>query len=258
MTTPKNTALGAELWMARQSGDLVANADHPSSIASAYELLASVTAASGRDVMGYKLGATADAALEMLQLTEPFAGPLLDGACLQSDSEVTVYPAHKPGIEAEFVFGLSRDLPTNGALTENDVSQCIGWIAGGFEIVSARFADTPTGRGLCTIGDGAGNFAVITGAPHADWQALDLTALPVKLIINGKAVASSTSKDSIFGSPLAMLTWFVNSDVLPARGLRSGDIIYCGTCTGLIPIKPGDEIEADYGVLGTVCTSIKG
>jgi len=123
--------------------------------------------------------------------------------------------------------------------------------------VCARFADTPTGKGLCTIADAAGNGSVITGNPYNDWASLDISALPVSLKINGETMASGASSGCLYGSPLAMLTWFANSQLLPARGLRAGDIIYCGTCTGLIPVKPGDEIEADYGVLGTVRTSIQ-
>lgn len=256
MTNTAYAALAKELWEARLSGHVVNSDSHPKNLTEAYELLDAVTTATGTDIVGYKLGATTAPALEMMQLDEPFAGPLLKGHTFPSGHTAKVHPDNTPGIETEFVLGLSQDLPLGGNLSEADVSKAVGWIAGGFEIIGKRFADLPTGRGLCTIGDGAGNYVVITGEPNKDPHALDLTALPATLKINGEVTANGMSNDSLQGSPLAMLTWFANSSVLPARGLKAGDMIYCGTCTGLTPIKVGDQIEADFGVLGTVTTTI--
>jgi 2-keto-4-pentenoate hydratase len=39
---------------------------------------------------------------------------------------------------------------------------------------------------------------------------------------------------------------------LKDRGLRAGDYIMTGTCTGLTPLHPGDHAVADFGVLGMV------
>jgi len=256
MTKPVYTELASELWHARLSGNIVSSQQHPSSVAAAYEILAAVTDATNRQIVGYKLGATADATLELLQLNEPFGGALLDGCCLSSGAQSKVHSAQNPAIETEFVLGLAHDLPATGSLTETDVASAVAWVAGGFEIISARFAHMPTGRGVCTIADGAGNHLVVTGDQHRDWQKFDLTALPAAMSINGNVVASGTSGDSLQGSPLGMLTWFANSKVLPPRGLLAGDIVYCGTCTGATPIKPGDHIEADFGALGKVSTEI--
>ena len=35
-------------------------------------------------------------------------------------------------------------------------------------------------------------------------------------------------------------------------GLKAGDIVSTGTCTGIDAIKPGDEVIADFGSLGRV------
>jgi len=255
MNQSDQNKLAAELWAARESGDVVASNQHPESVEAAYTLLDAVTAASGRDIVGYKLGATTNAALGLMSLDTPFAGPLLSGCCFDSGHAAIVSEVNNPGIETEFVLGLNKDLPSGASLNDTDIADAIDWIAGGFEIIGARFADMPTGRGLCTIGDGAGNHMVITGTPNKDWQNLDLTALPATLNVNGET-KSGISSDSLEGSPIAMLKWFANHGAVPARGIKAGDIIYCGTCTGLTPVKAGDVIEADFGVLGTVRTTI--
>lgn len=259
MNQSEQNKLAAALWAARESGDVVTSSSHPTTVEAAYALLNAVTEASERDIVGYKLGATTEAALELMGISEPFAGPLLNGYCFDSGHTAKVYPANNPAIETEFVLGLKKDLPTGQNLTDAEVADAVDWVAGGFEIIGARFAEMPTGRGMCTIADGAGNHLVVTGAAKKDWQDLDMAALPTSLSVNGET-KSGISKDSVQGSPIGMLRWFANKGankgVVPARGIKAGDIIYCGTCTGLTPIKAGDVIEADFGVLGKVSTQI--
>jgi 2-keto-4-pentenoate hydratase len=40
--------------------------------------------------------------------------------------------------------------------------------------------------------------------------------------------------------------------MLAGRGLKSGEIVMTGTCSGLTPIEAGDEARADFGELGQV------
>ncbi len=255
MSQSDQTQLANDLWAARESGDVVSTNQHPSNAQEAYELLEAVTKATGRDIVGYKLGATTEAALGLMNLSGPFAGPLLSGCCFDSGHPAKVSAAHNPAIETEFVLGLKKDLPTGQNLSDADIAEAVDWVAGGFEIIGARFEQTPTGKGLCTIADGAGNHMVITGAAKKDWHDLDIAALPATLDVNGET-KSGMSKDSLEGSPIGMLRWFANEGPVPARGIKAGDVIYCGTCTGLTPIKAGDVIEADFGVLGKVSTKI--
>lgn len=258
MASSTNPALGKALWDARVSGELVSTDQHPRNIEEAYTLLWETTAVSGQTVVGYKLGATTEAALELMKISEPFAGPLFESSSFESGHAALVHAAHSPAIETEIVLGLKKALPSNGGVTEQEVAAAVDWVGGGFEIIGSRFASMPTGRGVCTIGDGAGNHMVVTGSRYADWQSLDPKALTATLIVNGTVVANGMSRDSIHGSPIAMLTWFANSAFVPDRGIQAGDMIYCGTCTGLTPIKYGDVIEADFGVLGRVSTTITG
>jgi len=73
MADSTHQALAAALWNARQAGTVVTTEQHPTDVASAYALLAAVTDASGREIVGYKLGATAEATLNLLQLTAPLS-----------------------------------------------------------------------------------------------------------------------------------------------------------------------------------------
>jgi len=49
-----------------------------------------------------------------------------------------------------------------------------------------------------------------------------------------------------------VLLWLANRQSSQGRGLKAGDIVSTGTCTGLDPVQPGDHVRADFGELGTV------
>ena len=85
-----------------------------------------------------------------------------------------------------------------------------------------------------------------------------LSAHPVTLRINGEEVASGNSGMLVFGDPISGVVWLANHPELGARGLRAGDVVTTGTCTGITPLSPGDEAEADYGALGTVRARFSG
>ena len=125
MNQSDQNKLAAELWAAREAGEVVSSQQHPTSVAAAYELLNAVTTASGREIVGYKLGATIDAALELMGLDEPFAGPLLNGCCFDSGHTAKVHPANNPAIETEFVLGLKKDLPTGANLSDAEIAEAV-------------------------------------------------------------------------------------------------------------------------------------
>jgi 2-keto-4-pentenoate hydratase len=54
-----------------------------------------------------------------------------------------------------------------------------------------------------------------------------------------------------------MVTWLVNQRQLASCGLRSGEFVMTGTCSGFLPLKPGDRAAADFGALGQVHASFK-
>jgi 2-keto-4-pentenoate hydratase len=49
-----------------------------------------------------------------------------------------------------------------------------------------------------------------------------------------------------------VMVWLANQQSRFGRGLKAGDIVSTGTCTGLDRVKPGDQVAADFGSLGRV------
>lgn len=246
------------LWQARQDGSLTGDAAKPESIQSGYAVQQQAINLSGEKFVGYKVGATSAEIQTLLGLTEAFYGPVFESDYHGSGAEVAVHDKHGPKVEPEFVICLGKDLkPDNGqTITDTDVEECIDWVAPAFEIIGTRWADYGDYRGYCVIADFGSNLALTVGEPCRDWRKLDLSCSPVTLEINGEASASGHSGLSIAGSPISIVSWLANHEGIRQHGLKKGEIISCGTCTEVKPVKAGDHLSADYGVLGTLETKI--
>lgn len=244
-----------ELWEARVSGRLVdvdAN-ERPADPDQAYAIQSALTSVADSPVVGFKIGATAQAAMDLLGLDEPFFGPLYERYVYESGAEVPIVGDHQPALETEFVVGMASDVPPRKqAYSRAEVAESVAWICPGFEIIGTRFRSKLAGAGALLIADGGANMGFVQGQTSTDWQAFDLSSHPATLYVNGSQVASGHSGMSLFGHTLGAVAWLASYRAFAERGLKAGDIIMTGTCTGLTPIAPGDEARADFGVLGEV------
>ena len=262
MTSNSNgSPLSRLLWEARRDGRRVRvdAEDCPHDEASAYAVQRGTTEASGYEIVGFKIGATAQVAMELLGVNGPFFGPLYREVFQENDAAISLPVAHSPGIESEFAVGLAADLPSRAEpWTKEEVEAAVAWVGPAFEIVGTRLEGGLAGAGLLAIADGGANIDFVRGPTGAAWRDVDLTAHPVTLRINGVETASGHSGMLVFGDPVSGVAWLVNHPELGARGLKAGDVVTTGTCTGITRLSPGDEAEADYGVLGTVKARFSG
>jgi 2-keto-4-pentenoate hydratase len=252
------TMLADALWNARTSGEVIAieAAQVPATPATAYEIQRAIIEHAGLERVGWKLGATTRVALDLLGLDEAFMGPLFAPHCHANGSEVALVPAHSPGLESEFLVGLGADLPPRERpYAADEVADAVAFLAPAFEIIGCRFAGGLAGNGMLVIADGGGNAAIVQGEPVRDWRRFDLGRHAARLSLNGREAASGSSSALVFGDPIGAVAWLASHPLLVGRGLQRGEIVMTGTCTGLAPIRPGDEALADFGELGQVRAS---
>jgi 2-keto-4-pentenoate hydratase len=247
--------LAEALWAARIEGHViaVAPAQQPASAAAGYQVQAVMVAHAGLTQVGWKIGATTAATQALLGVDEPFVGPLFAPHRHPDGAEVTLVVAHRPGLESEFLVGLGADLPPRERPYQaSEVAAAVEFVAPAFEIIGCRFEGGLAGKGLLAIADGGGNAAIVQGEPVRDWRRFDLGGHPVRLRVNGAEVASGSSADLVFGDSIGAVAWLANHPLLAGRGLKRGELVMTGTCTGLTLIKGGDEALADFGGLGQV------
>ena len=247
--------LATALWKARTEGGVIAvDADQrPASDADAYATQEKVTALFGSEVVGWKLGATNEAALKLLGFEQPFVGPLLSVHFHHMSDDLAVFPEHGPSLETEFLVALASDLPPRGEpYTDDEVMAAVDYVCPSFEVIGCRLDCGLTSAGPLLIADGAANAAVIQGQPVADWRKADLSDQPLTVTVNGVTVATGSSNLLMWGNPFGAVSHLASHPQVGERGLRAGDRIMTGTCGGVLPLKSGDQASADFGVLGSV------
>lgn len=246
--------LARELWDARRLGRTISAArdDLPRTQDEAYAVQDAIAGLSGLDRCGYKVGSTSKEAQRLLGTDEPGAGVLLAPFVHESPARVGVVPEQMPAVEGEFAFRIGRDLPRRAEpYSMTEIADAVDAVAGAIEIVGTRFSGGLGGKGrLLTTADGGVNIALVTG-PWTAFSGHDLRGHRVGMSINGDPRGSGDGSRAL-GDPLEVLLWLANRRSKNAAGLRAGEIVSTGTCTGLDPIRPGDVARADFGTLGTV------
>ncbi len=246
-------ALGARLWLARRDGRVIeiAEAETPPDEATSYLVQAEAVAASGHERAGWKVGSTSREAQELLGTSGPGASPILAPFSYPHGAVIPVFAAHQPALEGEFALRFGEALPARQQLySEDEVLDAIDAVAPGLEIVGSRRAGGLFGQGRMLVNaDFGANIAFAHAEWLADWRSHDLAAAPVALLINGETVAEGTGALAL-GSPLNVAVWLANNLSERNIGIRAGEFVTTGTCTGVRPVKAGDAVCVDFGQLG--------
>jgi 2-keto-4-pentenoate hydratase len=248
------TSLANHLWNARRTGSVVdpTTCELPRSKDEAHAVQREIVSLSGHASRGYKVGSTSLEAQRLLGTDEPGWGVLLAPYVHQSPAKIKITPAHTPAVEGEFAFRMARDLPPRPeAYTRAEIDVAIADVAGAVEVVGTRFSGGLAGKGrFLTTADCGVNIGLVT-ANWAPWKSIDLTSHSVTMNINGVARGTGTGSRAL-GDPLNVLLWLANEQSAAGQGLKAGEVISTGTCTGLDAVQPGDVVQAEFGSLGMV------
>jgi 2-keto-4-pentenoate hydratase len=155
------------------------------------------------------------------------------------------------GVEGEIAVRIGRDLPKRAApYTRDDIVGAVDGVCAAIEIVDSRFAQFLKCTLEDKVADNVGNGGFVTGPMVTDWRTLDLSALKVKLEIAGKTLVDKTG-GSPSGDPLLAVVWLANHLTGRDGGLKQGQIVTTGSCTGLPFAKPGERAVVTFAGLGS-------
>ncbi len=225
----------------------------PAGLTDAYAIQDTFRAELGGTLAGFKIGATNQAARDLLAVETPFYGCLFRAGIVESPAALPAGRFIFRLIEPEFAVRLGADLPVReAAYDRNEMGAAVASLHPAFEVVTSAFGDAWTGAGApALVADNAAHGALVLGAGLKDWRGLDLAAHPVTLFHNGREAGRGTGANAL-GHPLNALAWLANERVLDGRGLKAGDVVTTGTVTPFIYVEAGDEVRADFGALGDV------
>jgi 2-keto-4-pentenoate hydratase len=151
-------------------------------------------------------------------------------------------------VEGEIAFRFRRDLPPRAAsYSREEVAAAVDACAA-IEVVTSRYANPDAMTAHDKLADCISNGGFVFGEMLADWSALDLTKLKVRLTVNGETVLEQVGGHPI-GDPLGVAVAFVEM-MRTESGVKAGQFITCGSCTGLRYLKPGDTCSVHFDGLG--------
>ena len=248
-----------QLWSARVDNTKLPSdfAGDLDSEAAAYRLQSEMISASGQAVIGWKIGATAEALFGVLGVTQPFIGPLFEAFTYRSGDEIEI--AEGRSIETEITLRLGADLPfSEEARGRAEVEAVVAAIIPSFEIVGARFEGGLAGAGFRLIADGGANVGTVLGDEIADRRQHDLVGHPIELFLDGRSAVQGNTSALLWEHVFDALAWLARQPAMAPRGLLAGDIVMTGTCTGITPIAKGTRASASFGAMGEIRATFGG
>jgi 2-keto-4-pentenoate hydratase len=247
--------LATALWRARVEGGVIPRvaADGLTSVEMAYGVQRRITSLAGLPRLGWKIGVTSVAAQRLLAMDEPATGPLFADHCFDSPAEIAVFAGQDASVESEFAFRFAADLPPRDAVYGRaEVLAAVGAVLPAIEVVGCRFDGGFGDLGAVRlIADMTANTAWVKGPEREDWRDMDLKGHRLDLRRNGETVAEGVGANAL-GDPLNVLEWTANHLSALGHGIKAGEVVSTGTCTGVTPVAPGETLIADFGTLGRV------
>lgn len=226
----------------------------PNDLASAHLIADAHAKSLGWSPIGWKVGCTSAEAMRILSCPQPFPGRVFDGTVHRS--EILHHDAiHNPLLESEFGFLLGKSLPSRDSrYSIEELKDATLAVVPAFELVTSRFTDWLEVGYHSIIADSGSNGGVVFGEPVDLADCPLLADVAVALTIDGETIAEGTGAD-ILGDPWSSLEWLANHLSARQIGLRAGEFVLSGTCTGAKPFPVGTTATATFAGLGEVTVS---
>lgn len=215
---------------------------------------------SGRSLVGWKIAATSEAGQRHIAVSGPMAGRLLSGQVVDAPATLSLVGNRMRVAEAEFAFRMASTLmPREQPFTLEEVLDAVGALHPAIEVPDSRYLDFARAGEAQLIADNACAGQFVLGAPTtAAWRGIDLPAHEVKGSVarGGVLVLERTGRGAnVLGDPRVALAWLAND--LRSRGiaLAAGEVVTTGTCLQPLEVAPGDQVDVDFGVFGSLGVS---
>ncbi len=203
--------------------------------------------AAGEKVVGKKIGVTSRAVMNMLGVTQPDFGWLLDGMIYNEGESIEIDGLIQPRAEGEIAFVLKKDLIGPG-ISNADVLAATEGVMACFEIVDSRIENWKI-KIQDTVSDNASCGVFVLGDRLVNPAQLDLSTCGMVLEKNGEIVGTGAGAATL-GSPVNAVTWLANTLGRLGIPLKAGEVILSGSLAALIPVVKGDNLRVTIGGIG--------
>lgn len=228
--------------------DLIGETDQ----ASAYRVQQALIAerlATGRRVVGHKIGLTTRVVQTQLGVGSPDFGVLLDDMMLSDREPMGLDRFLEPRVEAEIAFVLGSDLDSPTANVA-DVIRATDFVLPSIEVVDSRVADWDI-RITDTVADNASSGAVVLGTTPQSLMGLDLPTLGMTLEHAGQLISSGAGA-ACLGSPVIAVAWLARALARLGTPLVAGEVILSGALGPVVAVNSPGTYRAEIEGLGAV------
>lgn len=207
-------------------------------------------------IRGWKISGLTAEQQRAMGVACPLCAPLLEAWVRESGAAFALASFIDPRLECEFAFELNADLPARvEPYARAEVEAAIGAMRIAVEIVDTRL---PAGSGAwMELADDLNNGGfVFGGASKNPWRTLRYAEQTI--VLRARAgnptteLARGNGSAVLGGDPVGAVVLLANLPATHPRGLRAGDIVTTGSCTGAVAVPGPGDYEADFGPLGTV------
>jgi 2-keto-4-pentenoate hydratase len=223
----------------------------PHSIDEAYSVNGLVAERLGWEPLGWKIAGTTAEVRKKLNLDAPIYGRTFRRFACQTPTQFRRDDLLDPLVECEFFVTLAKDLaPRQEPWSIADIVDAIGAVHAGIEVAECRFPSAALPPLPAILADGSASGRYVFGSAMPEWRE-GLAAVPVTLEVDGVERRRGTGAD-VMGDPLRPLLWLAEERRRWGDGLRAGETVSTGSMTGMLPIRAGQKVRAQFGASASV------
>jgi 2-keto-4-pentenoate hydratase len=241
-----------QLWKQQSRCGGLPDTCRPSSRIEGYAVQQAMAEQQLHALYGWKIAATSVEGQRHIAVNGPLAGRLYTDRVLHNGAPVNLHNNLMRVAEIEFAFRFARKLPPRDSdYSVDEVLDAVACVHPSIEVPDSRYNDFVKAGEAQLIADNACANLFILGPRAEDWQNFDYLNQAIEVRLNDELVESGFGRN-VLGDPRVALTWLVNE--LSALGIscEPGHVVTTGTCRIPVTVKPGDIVEADFGLLGRV------
>ncbi len=204
-------------------------------------------------IAGWKIAATSVAGQQHIAVSGPLAGPVFQRHVLGNGAVVSLAANGMKVAECEVVFRMGRTLaPREQPYTREEVLAAVQSLHPGIEVPDSRFRQFERAGEAQLIADCACCNDMLVGAAVApDERVHALPDLRVQARVSDGRTPEGLGRN-VLGDPVEALVWLVNELASTGRTLAAGQFVTTGACVPPIPVRPGLQVEAEFGWIGRI------